>query len=108
LNREDRFYDRTYLFTSVIDERSTLSKPTYALLYALMKTTTQKVTFHTNHDFSIHEANDAVVSLYSQQMAGSDKGQSRIAFRGIDHTAVPMEKSVLDRVFEIIVAVSGR
>ncbi len=108
LNREDRFYDRLYLFTSVIDERSKLSQSTYALLYALMKTTTQKVTFHTNRDFSIHEANDAVVSLYSQQMAGSDKGQTRIAFQGIDHTAVPMEKIVLDRLFQTIEHVSGR
>jgi len=73
-----------------------------------MKTTTQKVTFYTNRDFSVHEANDCVVSLYSQQMAGSDKGQTRIAFQGIDHTAVPMDRAVLNRLFQTIEQVSGR
>jgi len=108
LNQNDRFYDRLYLFTSEIDENSELSNSNYSLLYALMKTTTQKVTFYTNRDFSVHEANDCVVSLYSQQMAGSDKGQTRIAFQGIDHTAVPMDRAVLNRLFQTIEQVSGR
>jgi pimeloyl-ACP methyl ester carboxylesterase len=102
LNTEDRFYDRLFLFTSVIDENSPVSQGTYPLLYGLMKRTAQIITFYTNRNYMMHEANDAVVSLYSQQMAGRDAGQTRVAFRNIDHTAVPMTAEVLSALFGIL------
>ena len=52
---------------------------------------------------SRHGRNDGVVNLYSQQMWGIDKGQTRHHFTNHDHLAVPRSSEVVNFIIENII-----
>ena len=103
LNKNDRYTDKLYLVSSELTKDSTDITQGLSVTYNLMKKIGEVLSNQTMENQSRHGRNDGVVNLYSQQMWGIDKGQTRHHFTNHDHLAVPRSGEVVNFVIEEII-----